>query len=86
MTELELNPHALLFDVRRSIRYHTWRRRFFDGRYRVTTAVAIILGSASVVTVLTQFDPIYPALESVGFDPPEFTRGGTPATSGDRSA
>jgi len=58
MTELELNPHALLFDVRRSIRYHTWRRRFFDGRYRVTTAVAIILGSASVVTVLTQFDPM----------------------------
>jgi len=64
MTELELTYHTLLFAVRRSIRYHTRRRRFFDGRYRVTTAVAIILGSTSVVTVLTQLNPVYPAIAS----------------------
>ena len=44
----------LLFDIRRSVRYHTRRRRFYEGRNRLTNALAGILGSAAVVVFLSQ--------------------------------
>jgi hypothetical protein len=45
--------HKLLFGVRRSVRYHSRRRQFFD-RYRLfTNAVAVIFGSATIVAVLS---------------------------------
>lgn len=45
--------HHLLFDVRRSIRYHQRRRRYFDGRSRFTNATPIILGSTVVGSIIS---------------------------------
>jgi hypothetical protein len=46
----ELNN--LLFGVRRSIRYHNHRRRFFDGLDKFTKILAAVAGSAAVATAL----------------------------------
>jgi hypothetical protein len=44
--------HNLLFGVRRSIRYHNHRRRFFDGLDKFTKILAAVAGSAAVATAL----------------------------------
>lgn len=54
--------HDLLFGVRRSIRYHARRRMFFDRFRQLTSAFGVILGSATVFTLLNEMDPLYPAL------------------------
>lgn len=45
MNTSELNDaqYGLLFDVRRSIRYHDRRRAFFEGMHRFTNVLTIIL-------------------------------------------
>lgn len=44
--------HNLLFGVRKSIRYHVRRRRFFENWNTVTMAVALIFSSAAVASIL----------------------------------
>ena len=43
----------LLFGVRRSVRYHMRRQRFFERWHLVTSAIAVIFGSATVTMLLT---------------------------------
>jgi hypothetical protein len=43
---------ALLFGVRRSVRYHRRRERFFDAWGKFTSAVNVIFGSAAVTAIL----------------------------------
>lgn len=51
--KLKDERHRLLFNVRRSIRYHSRRRQFFD-RYRLfTSAMSAIFGSAAIATVMS---------------------------------
>ena len=42
------NQHALLFGIRRSMRYHSHRRQFFDGINNLVTALSLIFGSATI--------------------------------------
>ncbi|MDQ2946123.1 MAG: hypothetical protein M3Y27_09310 [Acidobacteriota bacterium] len=42
--------HDLLFGVRRSVRYHNHRRRFFDGLDKFTKILSAVAGSAAVAT------------------------------------
>lgn len=48
--------HDLLWGVRRSIRYHSRRRMFFEQFNRVTNALGLIFGSATIFSVLSIFD------------------------------
>jgi hypothetical protein len=54
METLERDSHNLLFDIRRSIRYHHRRRAFFDRLDQMTNMVSVIFGSAAVYGVLEQ--------------------------------
>ena len=54
--DLPTRCHELLFSVRRSIRYHTRRRRFFERWNIVTNALALIFGSATVGGVVKGLD------------------------------
>jgi hypothetical protein len=47
--------HELLFGVRRSIRYHNRRRRFFDGFDKLAKVLSVIGGSAAVAAVVGSF-------------------------------
>ena len=47
----EDRTYKLLFSIRRSVRYHTHRRRFYEG-WNVTTIIVAMLGSSSAVTAL----------------------------------
>ena len=60
--QLDGEWHALLFGVRRSIRYHARRRMFFDRFRQFTSAIGVIFGSATILTLLNNMDPLYPAL------------------------
>ncbi len=51
--EAALEHHDLLFDVRRSIRYHNRRRAFFDRFNLLSSAVSVIFGSATILAVLS---------------------------------
>ena len=44
--------HNLLFGVRRSIRYHNRRRRFFDGFDKFAKILSVIGGSAAVAAIV----------------------------------
>jgi len=43
----ETELHTLLFGVRRSIRYHNRRRRFFDGFDKFVKVLSVVCGSAA---------------------------------------
>jgi hypothetical protein len=45
--------HCLLFGIRRSIRYHNRRRRFFDLVAKWSDALTAISGSATIVSVVS---------------------------------
>jgi len=49
----EQELYDLLFGVRRSIRYHNHRRRFFDGLDKFTKILSAVFGSAAVATALS---------------------------------
>jgi hypothetical protein len=51
--QLQDRLHALLFSVRRSIRYHNYRRRFFDNLSTVVQLATVIFGSATVFAVMS---------------------------------
>ena len=51
MSEIDAR-YALLFDVRRSVRYHNRRRAFFDRTSMLNTAVSLVFGSAAAASVL----------------------------------
>ena len=58
MTEsLDDKTYKLLFSVRRSVRYHDRRRRFYEVWNTVTVAAATIGGSAAVVGFLYEAAP-----------------------------
>ncbi len=42
-SQLDRQQYALLFDIRRSVRYHDRRRAFFERMHRVTGALTIVL-------------------------------------------
>ncbi len=57
--EIGIEKHNLLFGVRRSIRYHNARRKFFDRCHKITTAISLIFGSAAIFTVLYNAGELY---------------------------
>ena len=65
MAEIKCECDDLLFDVRRSVRYHMRRRRFYEGRNRLTSALTAILGSAAVVAFLSQIGREYGILMAI---------------------
>lgn len=46
--------HCLLFDIRRSTRYHNRRRLFFDRVSKWTDALTAISGSGTIITVVSK--------------------------------
>lgn len=52
---LKLETHKLLFNVRRSVRYHNRRRRFFDRAHLFTSALSVIFSSAAIMTLLGEW-------------------------------
>jgi len=60
MTDQNLDQqYSLLFSVRRSVRYHMRRCRFFDRLNMTTSAMAVIFGSATMAALLAQADQRY---------------------------
>lgn len=57
--ELMDEQYQRLFNVRRSIRYHSRRRMFFDRWHTITSATGVIFGSATFFALLSQADLIY---------------------------
>lgn len=60
--ELEQRWNDLLFGVRRSVRYHNRRRRFFERYHTITTALSVLAGAATVVMVLQELGPLAPSI------------------------
>jgi len=52
MTDLESRSHELLFGVRRSVRYHRRRARFFDMWGKWTNGLNIIFGSTAAAALV----------------------------------
>ena len=46
--------HGMLFDIRRSIRYHNRRRAFFDRLEQTSNMAALVFGSATIGGILGQ--------------------------------
>ncbi|MGH1593453.1 hypothetical protein ACRBEJ_05375 [Yersinia proxima] len=53
-TNLTSDWEGLLFDVRRSVRYHNRRRAWFDRLDQTTNVLSLIFGSAAIYGVLSQ--------------------------------
>lgn len=55
MNEEDLDDlrYRLLFDVRRSVRYHLRRRSFFERFHTTSTALALVLGSGAIYAGLS---------------------------------
>jgi hypothetical protein len=62
MTAVAADLHDLLVGVRRSVRSHHRRRRFFDNLYRSKTALTLLAGSATMGTILASMPQ---ALQSI---------------------
>lgn len=54
----------LLFDVRRSVRYHNRRRAFFDRLDQLTNVLALVFGSVSIYGVLSHAGNLLPVLSA----------------------
>jgi hypothetical protein len=52
MADLESGWHAITFDVRRSVRYHLYRRRTYERFDKFTNMLSVIFGSAAVYGML----------------------------------
>lgn len=52
--DIDEEHRVLLFDIRRSIRYHNRRRAFFDRLDQITNMLSVVFGSAAVFGVLEQ--------------------------------
>jgi len=55
--EQEDEKFNLLFGVRRSIRYHNRRERFFDRLHKVTTFLSALSGTATIAAVFAKAGP-----------------------------
>lgn len=51
--DLSEDHHKLLFGVRRSIRYHSRRRSFFDHLSKTAAVLSAISGSATIIAILS---------------------------------
>lgn len=49
--------YELLFSIRKSIRYHIYRKRFFDSFNNITAFVSVISGTATFAAVLAKAGP-----------------------------
>lgn len=56
LKEYEEQKYCLLFEIRKSIRYHTQRKRFFDWLHNTTTFLCAVSGTATIATILGKFD------------------------------
>lgn len=56
--DLAVRWDAMQFDVRRSVRYHTKRRGFFDRADKWTNVIAVFFGSATIYS-MTATKPIF---------------------------
>jgi hypothetical protein len=54
--------HDLLFGVRRSVRYHTRRRRFFDRLRKSITFLTVIAGMSTLAMLLSELNPAWALL------------------------
>lgn len=52
-----MNQFELLFDIRRSVRYHNRRRAFFDRVNFTASMVSLVFGSATIGSLLGKIDP-----------------------------
>ena len=52
MQNLDERTYDLLFDIRRSVRYHTHRRRFYEGWNMLTVALSVLGGSSAAALAL----------------------------------
>lgn len=59
MSDIEEKQHDLLFGIRRSVRYHSRRRKFFESANLFVSAVTVLAGSAVFVTILSSMDQNY---------------------------
>lgn len=59
---LDIRWHELLFGVRRSIRYHRHRQRFFDRLNKVGNILAALSGSATLAASLSSATSLLPWL------------------------
>lgn len=55
MADLFASRHGLLFDVRRSVRYHQRRRAFYESWNTIANAVAVIFSSAAIAGVVKSY-------------------------------
>ena len=58
--DLHKDYHDLLFGVRRSVRYHSRRRGFFEAVHAVVVFVALLFGSATLATFGAAFGETLP--------------------------
>ncbi len=59
--------HELLFAVRRSVRYHMRRCRWYESWHSVTNALCVIFGSATIFSILSTLNTLYPILAAAVF-------------------
>lgn len=60
----DFQHHDLLFSVRRSVRYHNRRRMFFDRLHLLSSAVGVVFGSATIISLLSSFGTLYTVLSA----------------------
>lgn len=59
---LENNWEGLLFDIRRSVRYHNRRRAFYDRLDQFTNVISLIFGSTAIYSTLADISNIWAVL------------------------
>jgi hypothetical protein len=52
MHDVAADRSQLLFDVRRAIRYHNARRRFFDGLHTASAVLSVLFATITIFTLL----------------------------------
>ena len=60
--EAPIDPYKLQFGIRRSVRYHMRREAFYSFLNRITSAMAVIFGSAAMASLLTDINNRYAVL------------------------
>jgi hypothetical protein len=61
MRDVAADRSQLLFDVRRAIRYHNARRRFFDGLHTLAAVLAVLFGTVTIFTLLVDDGGLFTA-------------------------
>ena len=56
MEDLENRTFDILFDVRRSVRYHLYRQKFFEQFHTISTVLNFLAGSSAVTLILAYPD------------------------------